>query len=118
MVPNRVVFGEMVCQVLISFPPKYVGTILSYSVLHPIKSHVYYSLNIFCLDVTFIIIFDAVFYVATDVGSCGWLIYSGLVYIDVDFGHFSKNPLNYASVDDVMTVLMTLYSICTGPFLG
>ena len=41
VVPNRVMFGETFRQVFLSFLPECVKIILSYSVVHPINSHVY-----------------------------------------------------------------------------
>ena len=43
VVPYRVVFCDIICQVFISFFPEYLEMILSYSVAYPIKSHVYCS---------------------------------------------------------------------------
>ena len=41
VMPNRVVFCEIVYQVFLSFLTEYVKMIFSYSVAHPIKSHIY-----------------------------------------------------------------------------
>ena len=76
------------------------------------------AMDIFCLDVPFNIIFDAVLYVATVVGGCGWTIPDREVRMDIDFWQFPQNSLNFASVADAMTFLMILNSTCTGPFSG
>ena len=53
-------------------------------------------LDIFCLDVPFMILFYTVLYVATGVGGCGWTIYDMVVRMDVAYQKFSNNHPNYA----------------------
>ena len=61
-------------------------------------------------------LFAAVFSIATGVGGCWWTNSARAVLVDVAFWKFSNNPPNYASVDDAITLLVILYSTCTGPF--
>ena len=76
------------------------------------------DLYIFCLVVTFKILFVAVLSVATDVCGRGWPISARSVYMYVAFWQFSRNPPNLASVADAMAFLMILHSTCTGLFSG
>ena len=62
--------------------------------------------------------FAAILSVSTGVGGCWWPIYARALLIDINFWKFSKNPPNYASMDDAITFLIMLYSTCTGPFYG
>ena len=64
------------------------------------------------------ILFAAVFSVATGVGDCRWTIYTSSVLMDVSFWHFSNDPSNYTSVADAITLLIMLHSTCNGPFWG
>ena len=75
-------------------------------------------LDIFCLDVPFNILFDAMLSVGTGVGGCEWPIYAREVCTDVAFWQFSNNPPNSDSVADARTFLTILYYTCTGPFYG
>ena len=61
-------------------------------------------------------LFASVFSVATGVGGCECPIYARSIHMDVAFWQFSKNPPNYASVDDSMTFLMILHYTYTEPF--
>ena len=38
--------------------------------------------------------------------------------MDVNFWQFSNNPPSFSSVDDAMTFIMILHSMCNGPFPG
>ena len=61
-------------------------------------------------------LFGAVLYVATSVGSCWWTISARAVLMDVTFWQFSNNPPNYSSVANAMKFLVILNSTYTGPF--
>ena len=63
-------------------------------------------------------LFAAVFFVATGVGSCWWPISAKAVLSKVALWKFSNKPPNYASVADSITFLMNLHSTCTGPLSG
>ena len=63
-------------------------------------------------------LFGAVLYVATSVGSCWWTISARAVLMDVTFWQFSNNPPNSTSVVDAMKFLLTLNYTCTGKFYG
>ena len=76
------------------------------------------ALDIFCFALPFMMLFAAVFSVATGVGGCEWLISASAVHMDVAFWQFSNNPPNSVSMSDVMTYLVILNSTCTGPFGG
>ena len=76
------------------------------------------SHDLLCLTVTLTMLFAAVFYVATGMGSCRWTISSRYVFIEVAFWQFSNNPPSSASMDDAMTSLMILHSTYNGPFYG
>ena len=76
------------------------------------------DMDIFCLDVTFTMLFAAVLSVATGVGGCGWTISAMDVRMDVALWNFSNNPTNPASVAYAMMFLMILHYTCTGPFPG
>ena len=64
VVPNWVVFGEIVRRGFIFFPKEYVEILMSYYIAHPIKSHVYCS-GYILLAVTFAMIFVTVLSVAS-----------------------------------------------------
>ena len=63
-------------------------------------------------------LFAAVFSVATVVCGCGWTISASSVRMDVYFWNFSINPSYSTSVADSMAFFMILHSTCTGPFSG
>ena len=63
-------------------------------------------------------LFDAVLYVTTGVGGCGWPISAWAVLMDVAFWQFSNNPPNYDSVVDAMVFLIMLHYTFTGTFTG
>ena len=70
MVPNWVLFGEIVRRVFLTFLSEYVEMVLSYSVSHPIKYHIYFSAYT-VWDVPLMILFVDVVSVATVV-YCYW----------------------------------------------
>ena len=74
--------------------------------------------DIFCLALPLKTLFAAVLSVATGVGGFWWPISAGAVLMEVAFCQFSNKPPNCSSVVDVITLLMILYSTCTGPFYG
>ena len=88
---------------------------LLYSAPHPNKSHVDCA-EYFCFVVPFTVSFEYVLYFSTGIGGCGWTISARAVGTDVTFWRFFKNANNYASVSDVITFLVILYSKCNGPF--
>ena len=63
-------------------------------------------------------LFSAVFSVATSVGGYECPIYAKSVYMDVTLWKFSNIPQNYASMADAMTFIIILHSTFTGPFYG
>ena len=73
-----VFFCDIICQFFPSLLPEYVEMILSYSVLYPIKYHIYCS-GYFCFSVPFTMIFDGVLSVDTGVGGCEFPISYGAV---------------------------------------
>ena len=76
------------------------------------------ALDIFCFAISFKILFADAFSIATGVGGCGWPISTRSVLVDVAFWQFSKNSPNYASVSDVMKLLIILHYTCTGTISG
>ena len=81
MVPYRVVLCDIVCQFFLSLFPEYVEMVFPDSVSDPIKFHVYCS--IFRFSVLLTMLFAAVLYVATGVGSCRWPIFARFILIEV-----------------------------------
>ena len=64
------------------------------------------------------ILFAAVFYIATGIGGCEWPIYAREVRMDVTFRQFSNHPPNSASLSDSMIFLIMLYYKWTDTFSG
>ena len=58
-------------------------------------------------------LFLAVLSVSNGVGGCEWPIYDRSVCMDVTFWKFSNSPPSSTSMDDAMTFIMKLHSICT-----
>ena len=87
--------------------------IMLYSVSEPIKSHVYCSGYILSS-----MMFDAVLYVATIFGGCGWPISARAVLMDVAFWQFSNNTPISDPMANVMTFIIILHYTCTGTFYG
>ena len=76
------------------------------------------DLDIFCSVIPFMMLFVYILSVATGFDGCGWPIYAREVFMDVSFWQFSSNPHNSASVADVMTFIVILYSTCNSLFYG
>ena len=77
----------------------------------------YIALDLFLL-VPFTVLFSTVVSVTTGVGGCVWPISDRAVCTDVEFLQFPNNPPNYASLADVMTFLIILFSHVLAHFLG
>ena len=116
MVPNWVIFGEIVCHVFLPYCQD-MWKLFLYSIAQPIKSHIYWS-GFFCLGVPFTMIFSAVLYFFTRFGGCGWPISVRAVQMDVYFCQSSSNPPNYDLVADTVTFLTIWTFTCIGPFFG
>ena len=117
MVPDWVVFCDIICQVFLFLFPEYVEMILLYSISDPIKFHVYCS-GYFCFAIPLTMLFETVFSVATGVGGCEWPVYARSILIDFHFWKFSNNPPNSASVADTITFIIMMHYTYTGPLYG
>ena len=89
---------------------------MSYSLSDPIKSHI--NCSRFVFPVPLMMLFAAVYSVATGVGGCGWPILDRVVPLAVDFWQLSNNPPNSASVADAIAFLIFLNYTCTALFSG
>ena len=115
VVPNRVVFCEVVGQNLITFIPEYVEVFFPDPITHPIQYHVNSSGY---LAVQFTMLFAAELSFPTEVGGWGWPISCRDVSIEVAFWQFLNNPLSSSSVAKYMTLRIILHLTCIGPFAG
>ena len=84
MVIYRVVFCEIVCQVLLSLFLEYVEMVFPDSISDPIKLYVYCSIY-FLFSVPLTMLFVAVISVDTGVGGCWWIIFARAVLTEVAF---------------------------------
>ena len=76
------------------------------------------TLDIFCFDIPFTVLFSAVLSFDTDVCNCERTISDRALCMDVYFWKFSNNPPNSDSVIDAVVFIMILHSTYTGPFSG
>ena len=93
MVPNRVVFCEVVRQIFPNFLSEYVEVFLYDSIAHPINL-IYIALDDLGLDIPCTILFAAELSVSTGVVGCGCPISTRSVLIEFSFWKFSDNPPN------------------------
>ena len=84
MVPYRVVFCDIFCQVFLFLFLEYVEMILSDSVSEPINL-MSIAKDRFCFAIPLTMLFAAVLSVSTTVGGCRWTVSARAVLIEVAF---------------------------------